>query len=284
MVPEVLTEDGVRIVYDDLGPRDGVPVVLCHGLAAAGEQLRADAEYFAGLGYRVLVPDLRGHGRSGTPAAMRREDFSIARMAEDMAAMLEQAEVGPVHWVGNSLGGILARQLLAGHAQRFRSLATFGTAYRLRLPRWGARLIPLSYALLGPGLNGWVTGRMTTRQAAARPMIALLIEAFDPEVGRLEAENLTSYDLIDNAVRARLPILLLRGGRDGPVNRALRPTLARMQGRENFRLVDLPEGGHCANLDATAAWRAALLRFWDSGRAAAPVADEESQARVERQQ
>lgn len=281
---EVLSSDGVRIVYDDLGPRDGVPVVLCHGLAAAGEQLRADAEYFAGLGYRVLVPDLRGHGRSGKPVAMRVEDFSIARMAEDMVAMLEQAGVGPVHWVGNSLGGILALQLLAGHAARFRSLATFGTAYRLRLPRWGAQFIPLSYALLGPRRNGWVTGRMTTREAAARPLIARLVEGFDPQVGRLVAENLTRYDLIDNAVRARLPILLLRGGRDGPVNRALRPTLAQMQGRENFRLEELPEGGHCANLDATAAWRAALLRFWDGSAAAAAVADGGSRPRIERQQ
>ncbi|HEV7277745.1 MAG TPA: alpha/beta fold hydrolase [Devosiaceae bacterium] len=259
---EVLSSDGVTIVHDDLGPRDGVPVVLCHGLAAAGEQLAADAAYFAGLGYRVLVPDLRGHGRSGKPPAMRREDFSIPRMADDMVAMLEQAGVGPVHWVGNSLGGILALQLLAGQAHRFRSLATFGTAYRLRLPRWGARVIPLSYALLGRRLNGRVTAQVTTREAAARPLIARLIRDFDPAVGRLVAENLTRYDLIDNAVRARLPILLLRGGRDGPVNRALRPTLAAMQGRENFRLVELPEGGHCANLDATAAWRAALLRFW----------------------
>ncbi len=64
-MPQLTTDDGVRIAYDDLGPRAGVPVVLCHGLAAAGVQLAADAGYFAALGLRVLVPDLRGHGRSG---------------------------------------------------------------------------------------------------------------------------------------------------------------------------------------------------------------------------
>ena len=31
-------DDGVSIVYDDVGPRDGPAVVLCHGLAAAGRQ------------------------------------------------------------------------------------------------------------------------------------------------------------------------------------------------------------------------------------------------------
>jgi pimeloyl-ACP methyl ester carboxylesterase len=262
-MPEALTDDGVAIVYDDLGPQDGVPVVLCHGLAAAGEQLTADAEYLAGLGYRVLVPDLRGHGRSGKPRAMTAESFSIPRMADDLLAVLEQAGVGPVHWVGNSLGGILALQLLARHEARFRTLATFGTAYRLSLPRWGAHVIPWSYALLGAARNGWLTARGTTRNRAARPLIGRLIAQFDPQVGRYVAENLASYDLRANARAARLPILLLRGGLDGHVNRALGPTLAAMRERENFTLVDLPEGGHCANLDATGAWRRELLAFWE---------------------
>ena len=48
--------DGTGLVYDDLGA--GTPIVLCHGLAAGGAQLFADAEDFATRGYRVLVPDL----------------------------------------------------------------------------------------------------------------------------------------------------------------------------------------------------------------------------------
>jgi 3-oxoadipate enol-lactonase len=262
-MPEVLSSDGVAIVYDDLGPRDGVPVVLCHGLAAAGEQLAAEAQYFAGLGYRVLVPDLRGHGRSGKPRAMRPEGFSIAVMADDMAAMLDDAGVGPVHWVGNSLGGILALQLLARQEHRLRSLATFGTAYALSLPRWAAQCFPVGYAMLGRKRLGWITSWMTTRNAAARPLIRRLVTRFDPQVGRLIAHHLCRYDLAAHAAGASLPILMLRGGRDGPVNRALRSSLAAMQGRANFTVVELPEGGHCANLDATEAWRRELLGFWD---------------------
>jgi len=261
--PQLATDDGVRLVYDELGPRGGVPVVLCHGLAAAGKQFAADAEFFAARGYRVLVPDLRGHGRSGKPAGMRAGDFSVARMAADMVAMLDQAGVGPVHWVGNSLGGIMALEMLKAHEARFRTLATFGTAYRLGLPRWGAGLIPFGYRLLGPGLSGALTARGTTRNEAARPLIAKLIRQFDPRVGGRVAANIASYDLTANALGATLPILLLRGGRDRQVNAALGPTLAAMRGRPNFTLVELAEGGHCANLDATAAWRAALLEFWE---------------------
>ncbi|MHB1104299.1 MAG: alpha/beta fold hydrolase [Devosia sp.] len=259
---QLVTDDGVAIVYDDLGPRDGVPIVLCHGLAAAGEQLEADAHYFAGLGYRVLVPDLRGHGRSGKPAPLSAAGFSIPRMAADLVAMLDDAGVDPVHWVGNSLGGILALELLPRQPARFRTLATFGTAYRLSLPRWGARFIPLGYALFGPRLIAGMTAWGTTRAPSARPLIEKLVARFDPQVGRCVAENLSNYDLIANAVAATLPILMLRGGRDAQVNAALGPTLKAMQGRPNFALVEVPEGGHCANLDATEVWRTELLKFW----------------------
>lgn len=261
-MPELTTDDGVTIVYDDLGPRDGVPLVLCHGLAAAGEQLTADASYFAGLGYRVLVPDLRGHGRSGKPVPLSAAGFSIVRMADDLVAMLDHAGVGPVHWVGNSLGGIVALQLLPLHAARFRTLATFGTAYRLSLPRWGAQLIPLGHALFGPRLIAGMTAWATTRSPAARPMIEKLVAQFDPLVGRLVVENLSRYDLIANATAATLPVLMLRGGRDAQVNAALGPTLSAMQGRRNFSLVEIREGGHCANLDATEMLRAELMTFW----------------------
>jgi 3-oxoadipate enol-lactonase len=260
-VPELRTDDGIAIVYDDVGPRGGVPVVICHGLAAAGEQMRADADYFATLGYRVLVPDLRGHGRSGKPAPLTRESLSIGRMAADLVAVLDHAGVPPVHWVGNSLGGILALEMLAQHEARFRTLATFGTAYRLRLPRLGA-LIPLSYRLLGPGLVARVTALTTTRDKAARVLIEKLVRQNDPAVGGPLASNLARYDLIANAERAKLPILMLRGGRDGAVNAGLGPTIAAMEGRANFTLIELSEAGHCANLDATDAWRAALLEFW----------------------
>lgn len=255
--------DGVRIVYDDFGPETATPIVLCHGLAASGEQLRADGEYFAALGYRVLAPDLRGHGRSGKPAALSTENFSIARMAADLVAMLDDAGIGPVHWVGNSLGGILALQLLPHHAARFRTLATFGTAYALSAPRLLARAIPWSYALFGPQLVARLTAQATTKEPAARLLIEKLVAEFDPLVGYRIVENLAHYDLIANGTAATLPILLLRGGRDGRINATLGPTLRAMRDRRNFALVDLPGGGHCANLDATDAWRSALLRFWD---------------------
>ena len=261
-MPQFLTDDNVTLVYDDLGPRDGIPVVLCHALSLAGAQLAADAAFFAGRGYRVLVPDVRGHGRSGRPSPMTAAGFSITRMANDLVAMLDHAEAPPVHWVGNSLGGILALELLAKHEARLRTLATFGTVYALALPRWTALSIPWAHAVFGRKFYARMAARGMTWDAAGRLLIANIVERFDPHVGRLAAHNLASYDLIASARAAQLPILMLRGGRDPQANVVLGPTLRAMRGRPNFTLVEVPEGGHCANLDATEQVRMELLRFW----------------------
>lgn len=263
MTAETFTAlDGTRLGYRDFGSREATPVVLCHGLGANSRQFLADADYFTGLGYRVLLPDIRGHGASQAPPGYPAGRFSIAVLASDMAALLDHAGVGPVHWVGNSLGGIIAFQLVADQPRRFRSLSTFGTAHRLNLPGFAAGAIPLLYRLLGKRLTAWSTALGTTANGPARVLVASMLADYDPQVGRAVAENVRAYDLTEQALSYAGPMLLIRGGRDAAVNQALASTLMRFTGRANFTQVELPKGGHMANLDATDAWREALLSFW----------------------
>lgn len=257
------TDDGVRIVYDDVGPHDGATVVLCHGLAAAAEQFATDAAFFSRAGFRVLVPDLRGHGRSATPRPLVPAALSIERIAADLTQMLDEAAVDMVHWVGNSLGGIAALAML--QQKRFRTLATFGTTYAIGLPQVGGHhLVTASRAVLGQRLLATLTANSTSPNPAAREVLQNVLSETRYDVTAMLAGVLTRYDLIAEAARATLPILMLRGSRDAAVNSGLGGTLAAMQGRPNFTLVELMGGGHCANLDVPDAFRAELLRFWET--------------------
>lgn len=256
-------DDGTPLSYDLAGPGDGVPVLLCHGLGAAGMQFAADADFLAGQGYRVLVPDLRGHGASGMPPEIAAAAFAPARLRADLYAMLDQAGMAKVHWVGNSLGGILGLGAAAEQPGRLASLTLFGTALALNLPAAGWPFIALDY-VPGRRLTAWMTARSTTTNRLARPLIAKMLGQYDGRAAAHVVDHIRRYDLQAAATGWAGPGLVLVGGRDGAVNRALTGQLDLLRARPNWRIVDLPQGGHCANLDARDDWRAALLSFWSA--------------------
>lgn len=88
---------------------DGRPVVLLHPLALSGAVWAPVAEYLAAQGRRVLAPDARGHGESPWDGA----DFTVADMAADVAAVIEDFGAGPADVIGLSMGGSIALMLAA---------------------------------------------------------------------------------------------------------------------------------------------------------------------------
>jgi len=193
---------------------------------------------------------------------MTPEGFTIQRMADDMFAMLDHAGVERVDWVGNSLGGIIALDMLGRAPRRFRSFATFGTSYQLALPAFVPQIFPLIYGLFGRGIVSGVTARATTDDLCGRTLVAEMLRDFDPLAGRAVAANVRRYDLIAPARAYDGPILMIRGGRDRAVNAALGSTLKAMEGRQNFTRVDLKAAAHCANLDTPHEVRSTLSAFW----------------------
>jgi len=255
--------DGTELAYRRFGAGSGPPIVLCHGLIANGRQFLADAAWFAERGNGVLVPDLRGHGLSGAPGIEDRDGFSIPVMAADMIAMLDHAGADRVHWVGNSLGGIVALEMLGKSAARFASLAIFGTAFALDLPALSAPVLPMAYRLGGKTLVSRLGAYATTGNAAARTLLADMAADFDPRHGEAIVRHVRHYDLFANARDFTGPMLVLVCGRDHAVNLALKPALKKLAGKPNLTVRELKLAGHCANLDATEAFRAALEAFWD---------------------
>lgn len=99
------------------GPRDAggrVPVVLVHGFGMSGTYLLPTARLL-GRGRDVLVPDLPGHGRSGTPPA----PLDVPGLAAALLAWLDAAGVRRAALLGNSMGA----QVVAEAARRRPGLA-----------------------------------------------------------------------------------------------------------------------------------------------------------------
>jgi 3-oxoadipate enol-lactonase len=93
-----ITSDDADIFYEVLG--SGPPVLLLHPFPANRELWRPAAQALVSR-YRVIIPDLRGHGDSGIgegPATMQKH-------AADLARVLDHEEVTRAAFVGVSIGG-----------------------------------------------------------------------------------------------------------------------------------------------------------------------------------
>ena len=251
--------DDLRLEVASAGPRDAPPVVLVHG---NGPNCRQFEPQFTTLAdrYRLIAPSLRGHGRSDMPSEPTVEDFTVARLAQDVLAVLDHLEVERAHLVGNSLGGLVGFELATTVPERLATLTTFGTAAQLRSSAALVWTVRGTVAALGTTATGRLAGRSAADPEVGRTIAGLMAEADRRAVGFV-SRNIATYDYIPSLRGSTVPWLLLRGELDRGINRVLGSTLGVVDAREDAQRVDLTAAGHFANLERPAAFDEALEAF-----------------------
>lgn len=119
------TDDGEEVVYKSTGR--GKPVLLIHGFTMWSEmwttngvvqKLRDD--------YKVIIPDLRGHGLSSRPHS---QSAYGVKLLDDMAAILDREATEKVDIVGFSLGAELTLKLATSMPFRISSVFLIGSGW-----------------------------------------------------------------------------------------------------------------------------------------------------------
>jgi pimeloyl-ACP methyl ester carboxylesterase len=96
--------DGVGIEYEVTG--EGRPIVLLHGFPDSSRLWRHQVPVLADAGFQVIVPDLRGYGKSDKPEAV--EAYSLPFLAGDVLTILGSLGIDRAHIVGHDWGAALA--------------------------------------------------------------------------------------------------------------------------------------------------------------------------------
>lgn len=242
--------DTVDIAYTCYGSKSQNAILLCPGLGATQLGFQADAEFLVSQGRYVVCFDLRGHGKSGMPETLCKEQFTIEKLAEDVIALIHSLDIKCVDFVGNSLGGVVGLAAIGKSPKLFRSLITFGTTYELNFPSIVVPIQYLMFKLVGKKrLPGFIAKR-GSKKAGSQVLIKAQYSNLSLESYKMIAANIYRYNYLDVVDRWHGSVLMIKGCLDAAINKNLASTLKAMEKRENFKLVEIPDAGHFTNLDA----------------------------------
>lgn len=241
--------DRVRLHFQASG--EGPPLLLLHGLFGSGSNWKGHARDLAKR-YRVLLPDLRNHGRSPHASSM-----NYRAIAGDVIGLLDAEGLDTVALVGHSMGGKVAMTLALIRPERVAALVVADiapVAYAGHLQDYVDAMRRLSLATVG--------SRAEADQALASAIPETMVRQFlltnlerRPEGyrWRIPLDILADQmPLIEGfpelAAHFSGPALFIHGGRSQYVTKTRHGTLRRLF--PAAELACIPEAGHWLHVEA----------------------------------
>lgn len=114
-----ITLNGCRHHYQDWGNPEAPPLLMVHGLTQHSHSFDGVARRFRER-YHCIALDVRGRGESDWAP---RESYGYYSYARDVAALLDALEIPAAHYLGTSMGGLIAMTLAIGAPEKFLGLA-----------------------------------------------------------------------------------------------------------------------------------------------------------------
>jgi esterase len=239
----ITAQDGLRLAYRVGGPRDGRPILFLHGMASRGDTWDRIATILIGKGRLVVVPDMRGHGRSG-----RAPRYPLETFGTDAIRLLDQLQLEQVDLIGHSLGGHTALTLAERYPERVRRLLIEDTP------------VPPRDASDGREVERQLTAKKILASAGVVRTVALALwRRFDLKMARPTIATLRSPmpEWWAGMEQVSASVLLLGGSRSHVPSSRLAMLAARLP-RAELKVLD---GGHRLHTEQREAFLAAALPF-----------------------
>lgn len=265
-----LSVDGTDIYYERHGEA-GEPLVFVHGYTGDITDWRHQIPEFSRT-HRVLVMDLRGHGRSAAPAD--RSSYTIAGMAGEVEAVVAHAGFERYHLVGHSMGGFIAQEITLRHQVNVLTLTLEDSGYNFNLSRnqvvaqyYAARLTLAEQQGMEAVANLPSVGARPPHQSAERAqeekerLSRMSVDGFIGAWQALETAPSTRDRLPDIVV----PTLIICGALDPllPASRRMAELIP------NAALEIIAEAGHSPQYERPNLFNAALRRHLEKHAVAA---------------
>ncbi len=124
--------NGVRMAYYEAGPRQGVPVIFCHGFPELAFSWRHQLRAFEAAGRWAIAPDQRGYGLTKGPDAV--EAYDIEHLTGDIVGLMDRLGIEKAVLCGHDWGGIVVWQAPLRYPDRFVGVMGLNTPFIARAP------------------------------------------------------------------------------------------------------------------------------------------------------
>ncbi|MFE3585154.1 alpha/beta fold hydrolase [Streptomyces vinaceus] len=262
------TARGEFAVHDCGEPVRGT-ALLVPGFTGSKEDFIGLLEPLAATGYRVLAVD--GRGQYESPGPREESAYALEELAQDVLAQAAAVDGGPVHLVGHSLGGLIARVAVLRDAAPFASLTLMssGPAAIAEDQQERTKLLVAALEAMRDDMPGvWTAMRSFDPEDAVPdgPELAEFLRgrwlSTVPEQLIATGRILVSEpDRVDGLSAVELPKLVLSGEVDyaWPV-----PLMDEMTERLGAARVVVAGAEHSPNAENPQVTAGALASFWDS--------------------
>jgi pimeloyl-ACP methyl ester carboxylesterase len=252
------------LAFEEHGPAGARPIILLHGSPVDRRMWMRQANELASAGYRAILPDLRGHGKS-PPGD---EDVTLSLLAKDVLALARRLELPHFVVGGLSVGGMVAAQLAIAHPGRIDGLLLAATRLDADSPDEHARRLSYADRLrregLGADADAMLPRILTPETIASRPELAAQVRAMivstplDARVQTLVAVT-NRTDLRGRLGELKMPVLVIVGAEDAITP----PSCAKDIHRRiaGAFLQEVVGASHLVNLEAPGVFNEAVLNW-----------------------
>jgi pimeloyl-ACP methyl ester carboxylesterase len=231
----ILEVNGIDLHYETAG--EGEPLLWLHGFMGSGPDWRYIFKD-PPVGYRLIAPDLRGHGASTNPAGT----FSFQQFADDVLALLRHLKVDRVKAVGLSGGGITLLHMATADPSRISAMVVVSAP-----PRFPEQARAIQRQWSPAALSDLEMEQMRKRHTRGQSQIDQLFAQARGFAESYDDVNFTAADL----ARVTASTLIVFGDSDPLYPVSLAFDLHQAIPRSNLWVV--PKGGHGPVFGAAAA-------------------------------
>lgn len=256
-----LQANGINMHYELEGPESAPVVTLSHSLATDLSMWDTQAAVLKSA-YRVLRYDTRGHGSTDAPNG----PYTLEQMAEDVRALLQALGIPKTHFMGLSMGGMIAQVFALKYPGVLRSLLLCDTSSRIpeeALPIWEERIQVAQdqgmAPLVEPTMERWFTASFRRKPMPVLDKIRSMIKG-TPLKGYIGCSRaIMGLNLTERLGAVALPTMIIVGEDDpGTPVTASQAIHKQIKGSE---LVILKSAAHLSNIEQEQAFNNAVLDF-----------------------